>query len=39
MKRAVGHLAGIDQLAMQRVELQAADQIGYLIKRAVTAVE
>jgi hypothetical protein len=39
VKCAIGHLAGINQLVMHRVKLQAADQIRDLIKRAVTAIE
>ena len=35
MEGAVGHLARLDQLAMERPELQAAEQVGGLVERAV----
>src|SRR5262245_32161626 len=39
MEGAVGHLAGIHKLFMQRVDLQTAEQIRSLIKRPITSRE
>src|SRR5579885_2692919 len=35
VERAIGHLARLDQLAMERPELHAAEEIGRLVERAV----
>ena len=34
-KCAVGHLARLDQVAMQRPDLESAEQVGGLVERAV----